>query len=142
MKLPLYWIDAFTDRVFHGNPAAVIPLERWLDDAVLQRIAFENGLSETAYFVRTAGNQFRLRWFTPAVEVDLCGHATIASGHVLFNELGHSTDQVLFESRSGPLSVTRIVQMENWSWISRPELPLTSPRLNSWHADSVVRPCP
>ena len=90
MKLPIYWVDAFTDKVFGGNPAAVVPLDSWLDDALLQRIANENGLSETAFFVRTGPARAELRWFTPAVEVDLCGHATLATAHVLFNELGQS----------------------------------------------------
>lgn len=107
MKLPLYWIDAFTERVFAGNPAAVVPLDSWLDDALLQRVAFENGLSETAFFVRTGPARLHLRWFTPAVEVDLCGHATVASAHVLFRELGQQGDTVTLDSRSGPLTVTR-----------------------------------
>lgn len=107
MKLPLFWIDAFTPRVFAGNPAAVVPLERWLDDTVMQRIAFENGLAETAFFVRTAAARFHLRWFTPALEVDLCGHATLASAFVLFTELGQASEQITFDSRSGPLVVAR-----------------------------------
>ena len=107
MKLPLYWIDAFTDRAFHGNPAAVVPLEKWLDDAVMQKIAFENGLSETAFFVRTVADRFHLRWFTPAIEVELCGHATLASAFTLFTHLGQTGDAVAFDSRSGPLRVTR-----------------------------------
>jgi PhzF family phenazine biosynthesis protein len=107
MKLPLYWIDAFTDRVFAGNPAAVVPLDAWPDDACLQSIAFENGLSETAFFVRSGPARLHLRWFTPAVEVDLCGHATLASAHALFNELGQAGDLITFDTRSGPLTVTR-----------------------------------
>ncbi|MES2693270.1 MAG: PhzF family phenazine biosynthesis protein [Verrucomicrobiota bacterium] len=107
MTLPLYWVDAFTSRVFGGNPAAVVPLTAWPDDTVLQKIAFENGLSETAFFVRTSEARFNLRWLTPAVEVDLCGHATLASAHVLFNELGQGGDTITFDSRSGPLVVTR-----------------------------------
>jgi predicted PhzF superfamily epimerase YddE/YHI9 len=106
MNLPIYWIDAFTDRPFGGNPAAVIPLGSWLEDALLQRIANENGLSETAYFVRTGPARADLRWFTPAVEVDLCGHATLATAHVLFNELGQLESPVVFDTRSGPLSVS------------------------------------
>ena len=108
MNLPLYWIDAFTSRVFSGNPAAVVPLETWLEDARLQQIAFENGLSETAFFVRTAEHRYHLRWFTPAVEVDLCGHATLASAFVLFEELAESGAAITFDSRSGPLHVTRL----------------------------------
>jgi PhzF family phenazine biosynthesis protein len=107
MNLPIYWVDAFTDRVFGGNPAAVVPLDSWLDDALLQRIANENGLSETAYFVRTGPARAELRWFTPAVEVDLCGHATLATAHVLFNELGQAESPFVFDTKSGPLSVFR-----------------------------------
>jgi predicted PhzF superfamily epimerase YddE/YHI9 len=105
MNLSFFWIDAFTDHVFAGNPAGVVPLESWLPDQVMQRIAFENGLSETAFFVRTGAADLHLRWFTPAIEVDLCGHATLASAHVLFRELGQPGDTVTFASRSGPLIV-------------------------------------
>jgi predicted PhzF superfamily epimerase YddE/YHI9 len=107
MKLPFFWVDAFTDRIFAGNPAGVVPLERWLPDEVMQRIAFENGLSETAFFVGAGPGQYHLRWFTPAVEVDLCGHATLASAHVLFHELGQRDATVTFASRSGPLLIRR-----------------------------------
>ena len=109
MKLPLYWIDAFADQPFHGNPAGVVPLEKWLPDPVMQRIAFENGLAETAFFVpaEEEPNRYHLRWFTPAVEVDLCGHATLASAFTLFTQLGLTTKTVTFDSRSGPLVVTR-----------------------------------
>jgi PhzF family phenazine biosynthesis protein len=106
-KLPLYWVDAFTDKIFAGNPAAVVPLTQWLPDALMQQIAFENGLAETAFFVGTAPGRYRLRWFTPAVEVDLCGHATLASAFVLFTQLGLAGDTVVFDSRSGPLVVAR-----------------------------------
>lgn len=104
--LQLYQVDAFAERVFEGNPAAVVPLERWPKDALLQAIATENNLSETAFFVAEAEG-FRLRWFTPNAEVDLCGHATLATAHVLFEHLGHAGDRVDFHSRSGPLSVRR-----------------------------------
>lgn len=103
----LFWIDAFTDRPFAGNPAAVVPLESFPPDARLQQIAFENGLSETAFFVRTGPARFHLRWFTPAVEVDLCGHATLASAFVLFEHLHQPAGAITFDSRSGPLTVTR-----------------------------------
>jgi len=106
MRLPIYQIDVFTDRLFAGNPAAVVPLETWLDDARLQAIAAENNLAETAYFVRRSDESFDLRWFTPNQEVDLCGHATVASAFVLFHRLGHSSRSVTFHSRSGPLGVT------------------------------------
>ena len=87
MQLEIFQVDAFSAEPFGGNPAAVIPLQSWLPDDVLQRIAEENNLSETAYFVRN-GETFDLRWFTPTVEVDLCGHATLASAYVLFEQLG------------------------------------------------------
>lgn len=106
MKLNLYQIDAFSDRPFGGNPAAVIPLKEWLDDKLMQAIAEENNLSETAFFV-AEDNVYRIRWFTPVCEVPLCGHATLASAHVLFNILGVKGDIIEFESLSGPLSVTR-----------------------------------
>jgi PhzF family phenazine biosynthesis protein len=107
MKLPLYWIDAFTECVFAGNPAAVVRLAEWLDDATMQRIAFENGLAETAFFVPLGPARFHLRWFTPMVEVDLCGHATLASAFAVFTGMAQSGDTVTFESRSGPLTVSR-----------------------------------
>ena len=86
MKIPFYQIDAFTDRMFSGNPAAVCPLEDWLPDETMQAIAAENNLAETAFFIES-GDHFDLRWFTPTHEVDLCGHATLATAHLLINEL-------------------------------------------------------
>jgi PhzF family phenazine biosynthesis protein len=108
MSFPFYWIDAFTDRVFAGNPAGVLPLERWPDVALMQRIAFENGLAETAFFVKTGTDCYDLRWFSPSVEIDLCGHATLAAGFVVFTELGATGDVLTFNTRSGPLTVTRL----------------------------------
>ena len=105
-KLRLFQIDAFARNVFSGNPAAVCPLESWLPDATLQAIASENNLAETAFFVPEKG-RFALRWFTPTQEVDLCGHATLASAHVLFREIGLPDDVVVFQSRSGELRVRR-----------------------------------
>jgi PhzF family phenazine biosynthesis protein len=106
MKLPIYQVDAFTDRIFAGNPAAVMPLDKWLSDDLLQHIAIENNLSETAYLVpRDEG--YDLRWFTPGVEVNLCGHATLASAHVLFEYLDHPSDEILFHTLSGELKVRR-----------------------------------
>jgi len=107
MKYPLYWVDAFARCVFRGNPAGVVPLEAWPEDALMQQIAFENGLAETAFFVRTGADRFRLRWFTPVQEVDLCGHATLAAAFTLFTQLGQGGNRIVFESRSGPLVVTR-----------------------------------
>ncbi len=108
--LPLYQVDAFADAPFAGNPAAVCPLDAWLPDATLQAIAMENNLSETAFLVPAAPGaeaDYELRWFTPTREVDLCGHATLASGFVLMNCLAHAVDAVRFDSRSGPLTVAR-----------------------------------
>ncbi len=106
MPLPIYQVDAFAEEVFKGNPAAVMPLDAWLDDGLLQAIAMENNLSETAYFV-DIGGAYELRWFTPQVEVDLCGHATLAAAHVLFQHLGVTAEEVLFHTRSGDLRVRR-----------------------------------
>ncbi|MGI8783477.1 MAG: PhzF family phenazine biosynthesis protein [Acidobacteriota bacterium] len=106
MKIPLYQVDAFHGKLFAGNPAAVCPLESWLPDNLLQSIAAENNLAETAYFV-SEGGQYRIRWFTPTQEVDLCGHATLASAFVLCNLLDRSRKSVTFDSRSGPLEVRK-----------------------------------
>jgi PhzF family phenazine biosynthesis protein len=106
MKIPLYHVDAFTSRLFGGNPAAVCPLEAWLEDETMQAIAAENNLAETAFFVGRDG-RYDLRWFTPTVEVDLCGHATLASALVVFRHLEPSLEAVSFRSKSGELRVTR-----------------------------------
>ena len=106
MKLKQYQVDAFAVQVFEGNPAAVCPLEHWPDDGLLQAIAEENNLSETAFFVPKVGG-FELRWFTPVAEVDLCGHATLATAHVIFEKLGYSKPVVSFQTRSGELKVQR-----------------------------------
>ncbi len=106
MKIPLFQVDAFTSRLFAGNPAAVCPLEEWLPDGQMQAIAAENNLSETAFFVRR-GERFQLRWMTPAVEVDLCGHATLASAFVIFNYLEPSREAVAFDTKSGELVVRK-----------------------------------
>ena len=106
MTLPIYQVDAFAQDVFSGNPAAIMPLESWLPDALMQNIAMENNVAETAFFVAVE-NGFELRWFTPTVEVDLCGHATLASAHVLFNHLGYSAEEIVFHTRSGELRVSK-----------------------------------
>lgn len=111
-NLPIYQIDAFSDMLFAGNPAAVVPLSAWLSDEVMQKIAMENNLSETAFFVPIDGDgddeaDFHIRWFTPTVEVPLCGHATLASSFVIFKQLGFSGDLVRFQSKSGILTARR-----------------------------------
>lgn len=106
MKIPLYQIDAFASKVFAGNPAAVCPLNGWLDDGLMQAVAQENNLSETAFFV-PLDQGYHIRWFTPAAEVDLCGHATLASAYTVFTYIDPSRTQVTFQSRSGPLTVSK-----------------------------------
>ena len=106
MKIKIYQVDAFASRVFEGNPAAVCPLDEWLDDEVLQKIAEENNLSETAFFV-TSAQDIQLRWFTPRGEVDLCGHATLAAAHVLYKHLGFELPKIKFQTKSGVLIVTK-----------------------------------
>ena len=126
LKLPIYQVDAFASRAFEGNPAAVCPLETWLDDALMQSIAAENNLSETAFFVRD-GDGYAIRWFTPTDEVDLCGHATLASACVLFECLGHGESQVGFSSRSGPLSVAKEGRRYVLDFPAQPPVPIETP---------------
>lgn len=106
MRLTIYKIDAFATRIFEGNPAAVVPLKEWLPDVLMQQIAMENNLSETVFFVPVATG-FHIRWFTPKSEVKLCGHATLASAHILFNHLEYGENEIIFDSLSGILKVTR-----------------------------------
>ena len=122
MKLPLYQIDAFTNKIFGGNPACVVPLEKWLKDDVLLKIAQENAVAETAFFVKM-GNNFHLRWFTPDIEMDLCGHATLATAHCIISELKLRNEKVIFETLSGKLSV----EYKNSQYIL--ELPSRDPEL-------------
>ncbi|CAN5808873.1 PhzF family phenazine biosynthesis protein [soil metagenome] len=106
MKLTIYQVDAFTDKLFGGNPAAVIPLTEWLSDDVMQNIAAENNLAETVFFV-SESKGYHIRWFTPELEIDLCGHATLASAFVLYEYLGYNKPQLIFYSKSGELIVSR-----------------------------------
>ncbi|MDG2372036.1 MAG: PhzF family phenazine biosynthesis protein [Flavobacteriaceae bacterium] len=105
MKLPIYQIDAFTNKVFGGNPACVVPLEKWIEDDILIKIAQENAVPETAFFVETE-NGFHLRWFTPEIEMDLCGHATLATAFVIKNFLSYFINEINFKTLSGNLKVT------------------------------------
>jgi PhzF family phenazine biosynthesis protein len=108
MELTIYQVAAFTSQPFGGNPAAVIPLEDWIDDSVMQKIAAENNLSETAFFVPVAENEWHIRWFTPAVEVPLCGHATLATAAVIDAKLGNENWPIKLQSASGPLFVDKV----------------------------------
>ena len=127
MKNILFQIDAFTDTLFKGNPAAVCPLESWLDDPTLQAIAAENNVSETAFFVKRA-DHYELRWFTPKTEVDLCGHATLASAHVIFSFLDPNAAAVRFHTKSGGLSVERQGDLLAMEFPSRPGTPCKAPQ--------------
>jgi hypothetical protein len=116
--MTLYQIDAFADKLFSGNPAAVIPLEKWIDETLMQNLAMENNLAETVFFAPN-GNDFDIRWFTPAAEINLCGHATLASAYVLFNIMNYKKPSITFHSKSGPLIITKekdVISMDFPSW--------------------------
>ncbi len=127
MQTPYDQVDAFTARTFGGNPAGVCVLESWLPDDVLQRIAAENNLSETAFFTHEADGSYHLRWFTPILEVDLCGHATLASAFVLFTELGHPGNCIRFQTRSGWLTVKREGEIIELDFPARAPAPCVVP---------------
>lgn len=128
MKIPYYQVDVFSERLFKGNPAGICLLPSlWLDDEVMQNIAFENNLSETA-FVQPQEGRFGLRWFTPSIEVDLCGHATLAPAHVLFNETNLETQRVEFETKSGVVSVEKGKDYLIMDFPSRPPVPCEYPK--------------
>jgi PhzF family phenazine biosynthesis protein len=121
MKLTLYQVDAFTDKLFAGNPAAVIPLKKWIPDELMQKLAMENNLAETAFIIPSKNKKadFDIRWFTPALEINLCGHATLASAYVVFEILKSKKKKVLFDSKSGLLTVTKkkeLLEMDFPSW--------------------------
>lgn len=128
MKLSLYQIDAFANKVFEGNPAAVIPLENWLPTKTMQLIASENNLSETAFFC-PSDNNYEIRWFTPNGEVELCGHATLASAYVLFNILNYKTEQIEFNSLSGSLIVKKINDLYRLDFPSQKPIKCKMPSL-------------
>lgn len=120
MKLPIYQVDAFTDKLFGGNPAAICPLNEWLSDELMQKIAVENNLAETAFFVKT-NTGYKLRWFTPEYEIDLCGHATLASAHIIYTELGYTGDEIHFETvKAGTLVVKKDGDKYSMDFPSRP----------------------
>ncbi|RWY54092.1 PhzF family phenazine biosynthesis protein [Mucilaginibacter gilvus] len=127
MTIPIYQADAFTDELFGGNPAAVCPLNDWLPDAVMQKIALENNLAETAFFVKNSTG-YLLRWFTPELEIDLCGHATLASAHIIFTELGYEGDTIYFETvKAGTLAVKRDGDKYAMDFPSRPPFAADTP---------------
>jgi PhzF family phenazine biosynthesis protein len=127
MKLAIYQVDAFTNKVFGGNPAAICPLEEWLDAELMQKIALENNLSETAFFVRK-DDFYEIRWFTPTYEIDLCGHATLASAFVIFEVLNLETDKIKFVShKSGELFVEKKDDLLVLDFPSRPVSPADVP---------------
>ncbi|HVW97362.1 MAG TPA: PhzF family phenazine biosynthesis protein [Mucilaginibacter sp.] len=127
MTIPIYQADAFTNELFGGNPAAICPLEKWLPDELMQKIAVENNLAETAFFVKT-DKGYKLRWFTPEYEIDLCGHATLASAHILFTELGYDKDEIAFETvKAGTLTVKKDGDKYTMDFPSRPPIPIEPP---------------
>lgn len=118
--IPIYQVDAFTETLFKGNPAAVVPIDEWMAPREMQQIAMENNLSETAFIVQESENEFGIRWFTPETEVDLCGHATLAAAHVIMTELEHDFRMVTFSSNSGRLTVEK---SEDTYWLDFPAQP-------------------
>lgn len=127
MTIPIYQADAFTNKLFGGNPAAICPLTEWLPDDTMQQIAKENNLAETAFFVKNE-NGYLLRWFTPEYEIDLCGHATLASAHILFTELAYGGDTIHFDTiKAGTLTVKRDGDKYTMDFPSRPPIPIETP---------------
>ena len=127
MTIPIYQADAFTDRLFGGNPAAICPLTEWLPDDIMQKIAAENNLAETAYFVKQ-DDGYGLRWFTPELEIDLCGHATLASAHILYSELGYVGSSISFYTqKAGKLVVSKNGDKYTLDFPSRPPQPAEAP---------------
>lgn len=128
MQLPIFQVDAFTDKVFGGNPAAVCPLEHWLPDDVMQKIAIENSVAETAFFIPLNAG-FEIRWFTPEIEMDLCGHATLATAHVIARHLNYSLPSIKFQSKSGELMVTVENELLTLNFPSRKPEPSDIPQI-------------
>ena len=141
MTIDLYQIDAFTQTTFGGNPAAVCPLKEWLPDRQMRSIARENNLAETAFFVRSSSDTWQLRWFTPEIEMDLCGHATLASAHVIFEELKVKQRIIYFDTRAGRLRVVREGALLQMDLPARPPVAATLPeviRLSLSHAPTEI----
>lgn len=132
----MYVVDAFTSRLFGGNPAAVCPLDKWLDDSLMKKIAAENNLSETAFFVENKG-RYQIRWFTPAEEVDLCGHATLASSFVYFNFINPEASRIIFDSQSGELIVDKEGDVLSLNFPSQKPAPVITPEKNLLEAFDI-----
>ncbi|MDJ0632915.1 MAG: PhzF family phenazine biosynthesis protein [Xenococcaceae cyanobacterium MO_188.B29] len=128
MRLPIFQVDAFTDKVFGGNPAAVCLLENWLSDDVMQQIARENSVAETAFFI-PLDEGFEIRWFTPEIEMDLCGHATLAAAHIIARHLNYSLSSIQFKSKSGKLTVTIEDKLLTLNFPSREPKPSKAPQI-------------
>lgn len=127
MLYPIYTVDAFTDHVFGGNPAAVCPLKEWLPAETMQQLASENNLSETAFFVQKADGSYDIRWFTPELEIDLAGHPTLATAHIIFNEMGHASDSITFHCKSGVLTVVKKGELLEMNFPARMPVACTAP---------------
>ena len=128
-KTSIFQVDAFTDTLFKGNPAAVVPIDEWMSPKEMQHIAMENNLSETAFIVKKNDNEFGIRWFTPETEVDLCGHATLAAAHVIMTELESGLNTVEFNSNSGKLAVEKTGSTYWLNFPSQPPEPVSLPKL-------------
>jgi len=126
--MKIYQVDAFSNTVFKGNPAVICPLDEWISDDLMQHIAEENNVSETAFFVKK-DNQFELRWFTPTCEVDLCGHATLAAAHIIFTELNYKEAIIKFSSKSGILTVAKEVDWYTLNFPSEPIVEIETPQI-------------
>lgn len=136
----IYQVDAFTNHVFKGNPAAVCPLEKWISADLMQAISEENNLSETVFFVKN-GNSFDIRWFTPACEVDLCGHATLAAAHIIFSELNYKEKQIKFNSKSGKLTVIKVADWYTLNFPSEEISAIETPELLKQALNVAVLKC-
>lgn len=133
MKLSMYQVDAFANKLFTGNPAAVIPLKKWIDERLMQKIAMENNLAETVFFVQRKDKDYDIRWFTPVDEINLCGHATLASAYILFRHMKLKQDKVVFHSKSGPLTVTKNKKAKGEEFSARLDFPSWKPeRINEY----------
>jgi PhzF family phenazine biosynthesis protein len=127
--MKIFKVDAFTDSLFSGNPAAIVILEKWLSDDLMQKIAMENNLSETAFILKQADSHYEIRWFTPETEVDLCGHATLGAAHVILSHLENQKPNVLFNSKSGDLKVEKSGKMYWLDFPSQPPKPVSMSKL-------------